>query len=153
MRSMMGQQNGAARACFYVGSVLVLKLTLCETQQRALLVRDVHLGIAAGRGGVHGGGDDVEVQSNTRPLRSAQHHKGYSAARKVLLIAHILVGGEKYVETGPLRRCQQVAVGQRIPSPVLGLCNGVARKEPGNAARRYMVKKNEHPRVCLQWER
>jgi hypothetical protein len=107
------------------------KRALCETQQGDLLVRDVHLGVAAGRGGVHGGGNDVEVQSNTRPLRSVQHHKGYSATREVLLIAHILVGGKKRVETGPLRRSQQVAVGQPIPSPVFSLCDCVSRKEPG----------------------
>jgi len=40
----------------------------------------------------------------------------------------------------------KAAVRQRIPSPVFGLCDNVVRKEPGNAARRYMIKENEHPR-------
>ena len=59
-------------------------------------------------------------------------------------MAYVLVGGKKYVETGPLRFGQQVAIGQRIPSSVFGLGDGVGRQEPGNAGRRYMVKENEH---------
>lgn len=61
------------------------------------------LGIAARRGGVHRCRNSFDVQSHNRPLRSAQHHNGYAAATKVLLIAHVLVGGKKHVETGLLR--------------------------------------------------
>ncbi len=77
---------------------------------RALPKRNVHLGIAAGCGRVHRYRNSFQVQSNERPLRSDQHHKGYAAAREVLLAAHVLVGGKKYVEPGPLRCIQQVAV-------------------------------------------
>jgi hypothetical protein len=65
------------------------------------LERDGHFDIAARRGGVHGGGNLFNVQLDKRPLRSAQHHEGDSAARKILLIAHIVVGCQKHVETGP----------------------------------------------------
>jgi len=111
--------------------------------------RYVHLSIAARCGGVYGCCNSFRVQSNNRPLRSAQHHNGYFAACKVLLIAHVFIGGKKHVETGPVRFGQQVAVGERIPSSILGLCDGVAGKKPGNAARRYMVKENEHPQGTL----
>ena len=65
-------------------------------------------------------------------------------------MAHVFVGGQKHVETGPLRFGQQVAIGEPIPSSVLGLCDGVAGKKPGNAARGYMVKENEHPEGALE---
>src|SRR6266851_5716567 len=88
--------------------------------------RYVHLGITARRGGAYRGCNSFAVQSNDRPLRSAQHYDRYSAAAEVLLIAYVLVGGKKYVETGPLRFGQQVAVGKPIPSPVSRLCDRVA---------------------------
>jgi len=112
--------------------------------------RNVHFGIAAGCGRVHRCRNSFHVQSDNRPLRSAQHHQSYAVARELLPIAHVLVGGKKHVEPGPLCCGQQVAVGQRIPSPLSGVCNGVARKETGDAARRYMVKKNELPLGCVQ---
>ena len=80
-----------------------------------LLARNFHFGIAAGCRRVYGRRNSFYVQSNKRPLRSAQDHKGYAAAYEVLLIAHVLVGGQKHVEPGPLRFGEQVAVGQRIP--------------------------------------
>jgi hypothetical protein len=63
----------------------------------------VHLGITARRGGVYRRCNSLAVQSNDRPSRSAQHYDGYSAASEVLLMAYVLVGGKKYIETGPLR--------------------------------------------------
>jgi hypothetical protein len=53
---------------------------------------------------------DLDVQTNTRPLRSTQHHQRDRAARKVLLIAHVLVGGDKHVKAGAFRFGQQVFV-------------------------------------------
>ena len=81
----------------------------------------------------------------------AQYHKGDLPPSKVLLMAHVLVAGQKHVETGPLRLGQQVAIGQRIPSSVFGLNDGVGRQESGDAGRRYVVKENEHPRG--DWQR
>ena len=57
---------------------------------------------------------------------------------------------KKHVETRVLRFGQQFAVGERVPPSVFGLCDGVTRKEPGNAARRYVVVENEHPQANLQ---
>jgi hypothetical protein len=44
------------------------------------------------------------VQSNNRPLWRGQYHEGDLAARKVLLVSHVLVGGQKYIETRLLGR-------------------------------------------------
>jgi hypothetical protein len=63
----------------------------------------MNFGIAAGRGRIYHRRNSCDVQSNYRPLRSAQHHNGYSAARKILLVLDILVSGKKNVEPGPLR--------------------------------------------------
>ena len=41
------------------------------------------------------------------------------------------------------------AVGQRIPSSIFGLSDGVAGKKPSDAAGRYVIKQNEHPRGTL----
>jgi len=106
----------------------------------------VHLDIAAGRRGIHGSSDLLEVQFHDGPLRSAEHDKGYPAAFKVLLVAHVLVGGYKHVKTGLLGSGQQVAVAQRIPSPVFRLRDYVAGQGPRDALRRHMVKENEHSR-------
>ena len=76
----------------------------------------LHFDIAARYGGVHGGSNLFEVQFNNRPLRSAKHHKSNPAAFKVLLVAHVLVSGNKNVKSGLLRNGQKVTVAQRIPS-------------------------------------
>ena len=80
------------------------------------------------------------MQFDHGPLRSTENDKGYSTAFKVLLIAHVLVGGQKHVNPGSFRHGQQVAVAECIPSPVFGLCDGVAWKKSGDALRRYMVR-------------
>jgi len=120
--------------------------------RRCLFDRYAHLDIAARCSGVYRCCNSSDVQSNNRPLRSAQHHKSNSAASEILLVAHAFVSGKKHVETRAFRLDQQVAIGQRIPSSVFGLCDSVAGKEPGNAARRYMVKENEHPQGNLRQE-
>jgi hypothetical protein len=59
--------------------------------------------IAAGRGCVYRCHNSCGVQSNQRPLRSAQHYNSYSATSKILLGLDILVSGKKNVESGPFR--------------------------------------------------
>src|SRR5208337_749509 len=54
-------------------------------QDGTSLERNFHFGPAAGRSRIHGCRNSFHVQADTRPLRSAQHHKGDAAARKVLL--------------------------------------------------------------------
>src|ERR1700734_28746 len=59
------------------------------------LLRNLDFGIAAGSRRIHRRHNFCGVQSNTRPLRSAQHHNRYSAASKILLVSDVLVGGKK----------------------------------------------------------
>jgi hypothetical protein len=47
---------------------------------------------------IDGVGNLVHVQFHNRPLWSAQHHNGYATASQVLLIADILVRGEKQIK-------------------------------------------------------
>src|SRR5579864_1194764 len=83
----------------------------------------VHLGISARCGGVYRRCNSFAVQSNERPLGSAQHDDGYSAASQVLLMTNAFIGGKKHVEAGSFRLGQQVAVAERIPSSVFGPCD------------------------------
>ena len=108
------------------------------------LVRDVHFRVTARRGRVYHGCNPLDVEPHNRPLGCAQHHKGYSATCKVLLKAHVLVCGKQHIETRLFRFSQQVAVGERVPPSVFRLGDGVTLKKRGNAARRDVVKENEH---------
>ena len=58
----------------------------------------MNLGIAAGRGCVDRCHNFLGVQSNQRPLWSAQHHNGDFAPGEILLVLDVLVGGEKNLE-------------------------------------------------------
>src|SRR5438270_12793495 len=86
------------------------------------------------------------MQFDHGPLRSTENDKGYSTAFKVLLITHVLIGSYQHVKTGLFCRRQESAVAERIPSPLLGLPDYVARKNSRYAFWRHMVKENEHPR-------
>jgi hypothetical protein len=105
------------------------------------LIRDLHFNVAAGLGRVDCRGNSRGLQSNQRPLRSAENDDRYAEARKVLLIPNILIAGNKDIETGPFRFSEQVAVGQRFPPSFSCPRNDVTRQESGNTARRYVVKK------------
>jgi hypothetical protein len=63
----------------------------------------MNLGIAAGYSCTYRSRDHGGVQSNPRPLRSAQNHYRYSAPRKILLKSNVLVGSKKDIEPGLLR--------------------------------------------------
>lgn len=69
---------------------------------RLLLVWDLNLGIATGRGCVYGRGNFADVLSNARPLRSAEHDQSYSASRQALLVPHVLVGGKENIKASAL---------------------------------------------------
>ena len=63
---------------------------------------NMNFNIAAGRGRIDRCHNFFGVQSNQRPLRSAQHHNGDFAPTQILLVLDILVSGNKHVEPGPL---------------------------------------------------
>ena len=114
------------------------------------LVWNLNLGIASVDSRIHRRCNFCDTQSSHRPLRSARHHNRYFGAAKILLVSDVLVSGKKNVEPRTLRFGQQVAVGKRVPSTFSSPGDGVARKEPGNPARRSVVKENEQQQRSLQ---
>lgn len=76
-----------------------------RTTTESLFEGDVHFGIAARCGQVHHRGYAFKVQSYACPFRrTGQHHNGNLSAGEVLLVANPLVGGQKQVNCGILRR-------------------------------------------------
>ena len=69
-------------------------------------VRDFHVGKAAGCGPIHRIDNALDPGFNVRPLLLAKNNHGNFSVRKVLLITHVLVGGQKDVEPG-LFRCRE----------------------------------------------
>jgi len=80
--------------------------------------RNVHLGITAGCGGVHGFRYALDMLPKRRPLRMADHHDSDRAPLQVLLIPEILVGGKEEIESVFLGGDQQLAVSQSIPPEI-----------------------------------
>jgi hypothetical protein len=68
----------------------------------------------------------VDVQPNTWPLWRAQYCQSDFTACQVLLIAHVLIGGQKQTKPGSLSFGEQVTVAQPVPPAVFRFCNGVA---------------------------
>ena len=64
-----------------------------------LLVRYVHLGIAAGCRGVYGG-DPSNVALYDTPLRISKHYNGNCAALQIPLRHHVLVGRHEHFKSG-----------------------------------------------------
>jgi hypothetical protein len=78
-------------------------------------------------------------------LLPAKHDYGDSSGGQVLLIFHILVGGEKYIETGSLRCRQQLAVLDFVPAL---LKRGGHRMPVEIGPDRYwscLIEKDTHP--------
>ena len=124
-----------------------LKEPFAKYDRGALLVRDVHFGIAARCGRVHHRGYALKVQSYARPFRrTRQNYDGNLPAFKVLLVANSLVRSEQKINCRCLGRLQQIAVVQPVPSPCLRGDDGVAGKRTGKAPWRSVVKEDEHRR-------
>lgn len=72
--------------------------------------RNLDLGIAARGGYVNCGDYRWKVQAHERPRRVTENHDGDSASEEILLIAKILIGGEKDIKPCHFRRCDQFAI-------------------------------------------
>ena len=79
--------------------------------RKGLLKRNFHLSVTAGCGGVHGSRDFVEMPPNQPPRRIAKNDRSDFPARKILLIAHVLVSRKEHVKTGLFSGRQQSAIG------------------------------------------
>ena len=114
---------------------------------RDLSLGDLHFGVAAWLCRVHRGSNAAEMQTHHRPLRVFKHQNGDLAASQVLLILDILVCREQYLEAGRLRGIQQITVRDLVPAALSRLNNSVPHKRWRDAARRAVVKENEHRRT------
>jgi len=70
----------------------------------------------AGQRLVKGGGDRRDVRPDDRPVDRGHNQHGKRAAFKPLLFVHVLVAGQKNVETLPHDQRQQRAVFDSAPS-------------------------------------
>jgi hypothetical protein len=92
-----------------------------------------HLGesnlfIAAGVQVVYGMGDPGDVTPDARPARRHQHEHADPPARQVLLVADVLVRGDKGVETFGLGAGEQLPVLEVVPAPLVCGLDGVVRQ-------------------------
>jgi hypothetical protein len=71
-------------------------------------------------GGIDRFDDEVNVGLEARPLLATQNHDRDFSAREILLIAHVLVGGQEHFETGRIRGQQQLAVLEGVPTSLRG---------------------------------
>jgi hypothetical protein len=76
--------------------------------------------VAAGLGGIDRFDHEVNVGLEARPLLAAQNHDCDFSAREILLIAHVLAGGQEHFETGRFRGQQQLAVLESVPTLLRG---------------------------------
>ena len=107
--------------------------------------RDLNFGIAPRLRRVYRRRNFCRMQSDQRPLRRAQRHDSYFAARKILLlVSNIFVSGKKNVEPSPLRFGKQIAVGKPVPSAAPCFDDGVADQIRDQWGWHAMVKENEH---------
>src|SRR5579872_4363077 len=66
-------------------------------------LRKLNLRIAAGSRCLDGFDDSLNIRPKAWPLLQAENHDRDSTTRKVLLVRHVLVGGQQYFE--PVRLC------------------------------------------------
>lgn len=82
--------------------------------------------VAAGLGGINRFDDSMNVGPEAGPLLPAQNHDGDFAAGKILLVAHVFVGGQQHIEAGGFRGQQQFAVLERVSALLRGGANFVS---------------------------
>src|SRR5258708_23935217 len=75
-----------------------------------------------------------------RATAIAKDHNRNHALREILLKANVLIGCQKYFKRSFVRRFQQFAVAQRIPTKVFCLFDRVAGEEKPERRGRAMVK-------------
>lgn len=108
-RLLLGEETEALKSLTFQGEALQAqteKLSAAvraagETRSRALLEGNFNLGVAAGRGRIHGGNDLVKMLPDKPPGRASKDNERDFPAGKVLLITHVLIGCQQHVEASP----------------------------------------------------
>jgi len=81
------------------------------------------------------------MRFKTRPLLHAENYNRDFAPRKILLIAHVLVGGEKHIEAVGFCGHEQFAVFEPVPALLSGCTNLVSFEMGANRYRRRLVNR------------
>lgn len=79
-------------------------------------VWNAHFRIAAGARGVQGRDNQVDVVAQNGPLRMAKNNNRDLAAFQVLLVAHVRVRRDEYLESSSLGGCQQLPICKYCPT-------------------------------------
>jgi hypothetical protein len=81
-----------------------VRVSLCGT------VRDLQEGVAAGNCGFSGDGDAIEVEAHIGPLLISEDQNGDGSPRDILLVTHVLIGGEEEIVSSLLGPLNQFAI-------------------------------------------
>jgi len=112
--------------------------------QRALLERDVNLGIAARRGRIRSEDNHFNVATQSGPLLIADNHKRDFPAFQVLLVTHVFVSCQQNLETCILRSRYQFAIGKAVPSAFSCFNNDVVSEGISKRGGRSVIEEYQH---------
>src|SRR5579863_9882086 len=119
-------------------------LTSVFGRKAARLRRKVDLRVAAGCRGSDGFHNQGNVWPKTGPLLQAKNHNRNFAAHKVLLMAHVLVGGQQHIEATRFCGRKQFAILERVP-PLLRRGSDLVSFEMGaNRYWRRLIEQDPH---------
>jgi hypothetical protein len=115
-------------------------LTFAPRPVASLVQRHVDFRVAAGFSSIDRFLDQSNVRPQAWPLLYAENHDRDFAARKTLLIAHVLVGGQQYIEAVGFRGRKQLTILKRVPA-LLRCCADLVSFEIGaNRYRRRLIE-------------
>jgi hypothetical protein len=109
-----------------------------------LVVRDLHLDIATGSSGIHGGSDFSQHPAHRSPAPYSENHERDFTALKVLLIPDAFIRGQHDIKTCLLGGAEQIAVLQRGPATLPRFRDRVANKGTCKAARSIVIEEDQH---------
>ena len=89
---------------------------------------------------VYGRGDFRDLQTDEAPPELAQYNDSDLPPAQVLLIADILVGGQKQFESRLFGGLEEVSVLQGCPPALPGFYHAVANQRTDQAARRIVIQ-------------
>jgi hypothetical protein len=86
------------------------------------------------------------MQAQYRPLGVAEDYESDLPTGQILLIANVLVGGDKYFKTRGLGRVEQRSVRESLLSAFHRFDNNMRVESLPQRCRRAVIKQNEHVR-------
>src|SRR5271170_583654 len=99
---------------------------------KARFLRKLDLRIAAGFRCLDGFDDALNIWPKARPLLQAENHDRDSSAREVLLVRHVLIGGEQHIEAVCFCGREQLAILERVPALLRSCAHIISFQIPAN---------------------